>query len=344
MKRYINRYFLLLGVIILLGSCEDEIQKVELAKVDVEDPTAAQDLEFDVQLEESIEVKVGDVVHFNISGNADLIDFYSGAFGNAYAYKDQDRFYDVLANLSFRTGKSPNNNTEDNWNCAQLVYSTDFNGERTGPNAYTNAVAATWKPIPHEFAITAVPSDIAVYTDSGVGDISAIFAEGVPVYLAWHCTTQAESNRVQFRVIGSSIQGVVIDNAALSEELYTQGQLDFKWAENPASAEQPSNRPTVSSTQLQWSGIFGNKTVANPSHPLLGQFKEGYAISAPLELPQFNAGKDKPTLLVPKNDGTWATHEFIYTRPGVYEVVFVAARKNTNDEPITKTLTVTVTE
>jgi len=342
---------MLLGMIILLGSCEDEIQKVELAKVDVEDPTAVQSLEFDVQLEENVEVKVGDVVHFDISGNADLIDFYSGAFGNAYAYKDQDRFYDVLANLSFRSATAPDNSTPDNWKPAELRYSTDFNGDRSSPDAYASVKAATWIPITGRFKLPPgdeAPKSIAVYVDSEVADISDIFEGGGPVYLAWHCTTQAESARAQFRVIGSSIQGVVIDNAALSEELYTQGQLDFQWVLNPAAADQPASfLPLMSSTQLQWHGVFNNRstnTTPAQQHPLLGQFKEGYAISAPLELPQFNAGKDKPTLLVPKNDGTWSTHEFIYTRAGVYEVVFIAARKNTNDEPITKTLTVTVTE
>lgn len=344
MKKDLNRYFMWGVAVFFLAACSDHIEKQELPKVDVEDPTTVKDLDFAVQINGSQVYKVGDTVRFKITGNADLIDFYSGTFGNAYEYVEEDRFYDITANFSFQTGKSPDNQTEANWDCAKLMYSTDFNGERTGPNAYASAKAATWLPVPHSFLIKGQPEGIAEYQDSGTGDITDIFEEGGPVYLAWHCTTQAESNRVTFRVLNSIMEGVVIDNPKLSTRLYTQGQLDFKWAENGASADQPSNRPTVTSTQLQWNGVFGNKSPGTATHPLQGQFKEGYAISGPLTLPKFNAGRDKPNILVPQNNGTWPEYQFIYKRAGEYDVVFIGSKLKGTGEPILQRVKLTINE
>ncbi|NGM61343.1 DUF5017 domain-containing protein [Sphingobacterium sp. SGG-5] len=340
----IIKYWMALSIGVILACNADSVEVIELPKIDVEDPTVKGALEFDVEVTEIVK----DTVRFQLSGNPDLIDFYSGTFGNAYDYIDKDRFYDIMANLSFRSGKSPDNGSPENYDCAELLYSTDFNGEREDINAYASVKAATWIPITDRFELPqGKPEGIAVYKESGVKDVSDIFAEGKPVYLAWHCTTQAESSRVQFRVIESSIQGVVIDNSSLSTELYKQAEMDFKWVENQASAEQPASRPTVSTTQVNWNGIFNNKTSntnSSQQHPRLGQFKEGYAISKALELPRFNAGKDKPTLLTPKNDGNWGEYEFIYDKPGVYEVVFVASNVRDGGEPIMKTFTVTIAE
>jgi len=334
MKSTVRKYVIALGICAVLLSCnKDAEENIEKAKVDITDPTQKGTLEFEAGPVGATTFKVGDTVKFAFQGNADLVNFYSGAFGNAYDYIDKDRFYDITANLSFRSSTSPNNGSPVNYECAQLVYSTDFNGEQT----YNNVISAMWIPITDRFELpTGVPKTITDYVNSGVGDISDIFEEGKPVYLAWHCTTQAGSSRVQFRVIETSLKGVVIDNSALSKELYTQGDMNFKWVENQASAEQTSNRPSVSTTQLQWNGIFNNTA---------GPLKEGYAISKALELPQFNAGKDKPTILLPKNDGKWSTHTFIYDRPGTYEVVFVASRLGaSNESDIVKKMTITIEE
>lgn len=337
--RGIIKYWMALSIGVILACNADSVEVIELQKINVEDPTQKGALEFNVEVTEIVK----DTVRFQLSGNPDLIDFYSGTFGNAYAYKDQDRFYDVLANLSFKTGKYPENNTGSNNtavnnDCARLVYSTDFNGEREGENAYANVLAATWLPLTG-FRIKEKPeptgSAVTNLEDSGVQDISHIFQGVDHVYLAWHCTTQPASSRVQVGILQSSLQSVVIDNPALSTELYDQKGFDFKWVENEASASQTSNRPSVNDTRVLWTGIFNNLT---------GPLKEGYAISKALELPRFNAGKDKPTLLTPKNDGNWGEYEFIYDKPGIYEVVFVASNVRDGGEPIMKTFTVTIAE
>src|SRR5690606_38593801 len=305
-------------------------------------PMAAQEdkgtLDFDVTVDPGSMLRVGDKITFLFSGNADVVEFYSGTFGHAYDYRDKDRFYDVGAHLSFQSSKAPSTgNSQPNWEPAELFYSTDFNGDRTSANAYTSVKAATWIPITDRFNLPrGTPQGLTAYVHSGAGDITDIFAGDGPVYLAWHCTTQAASNRVQFRVIESSIQGAVADNSSLSTELYNQSQLNFQWVLNSAAANQGSRLPTdyTSATTLQWDGIYDNTS---------GPFKEGYAISEPLELPQFNAGRDVSTTIVGRWDANRMKYTFTYDKAGEYEVAFIAYYLGSEQE-ITKTLTLNIVE
>src|SRR5690606_10016141 len=93
------------------------------------------------------------------------------------------------------------------------------------------------------------------------------------------------------------------------------------WYENEASAAQTSNRPTSTSTMLTWNGTFNNTA---------GPYKEGYAVSGPIELPQFNAGTDKPRVLIMKQTEDVQEHRFIYNKAGNYEVVFIASGFSSN--------------
>lgn len=342
--KHVMKYFLLLCFSCMIVSCNEKAEDI-IPIEDNEEDTEREQLSFDGEIEAEETFKVGDTVQFNIEGNADMIAFYSGTFGNAYDYIDKDRFYDVIANLSFQSAKAPDNDNEINWHCARLLYSTDFNGDRSSEDAYASVNAATWTDITDRFVLPmGAPQGIAVYTNSGEADIVDLFEEEKPVYLAWHMTTEAESRRVQFRVINSSLKSVVVDDPSRSEELYNQNDFNFQWILNPAAAS-PTNTPvhSISTTQVMWNGFFQNFSTTSPAGTH-GEFKEGYAISMPLELPQFNAGKDKPTILLPKNDNTWSAHTFVYDKPGDYEVVFVASRTGDGQEEIIKKLNITIEE
>ncbi|NGM63215.1 DUF5017 domain-containing protein [Sphingobacterium sp. SGG-5] len=340
MKELFKKYLPILCILCTVVSCKDMpesfLTNTSELPMDVEEKPGA--LEFNVTVDPSSLLKVGEKVTFQFTGNAEVIAFYSGTFGNAYAYRDQDRFYDVGASLSFQSSKSPSSsNTQPNWEPAELFYSTDFNGDRSSPNAYTNVKAATWLPLTDRFELPrGTPQGLAAYVNSGMEDISDIFEGGGPVYLAWHCTTQAASNRVQFNVIESSIQGIVTDNPTLSTELYNQSQLNFQWVLNPAAANQGSRLPDeyTSATVLQWDGVYNN---------LSGPFKEGYAISEPLELPQFNAGRDTPMSIVGRWNNKTMKHTFTYDKAGEYEVAFIASHLGSEQE-IIKTITINIEE
>lgn len=106
--------------------------------------------------------------------------------------------------------------------------------------------------------------------------------------------------------------------------------MDFQWYQNEASATQGSNLPSVSSTQLLWNGIFNNLT---------GPFKEGYAVSKPVVLPELNAGTDKPLLIIAKQSEPSSSnkYKYVYNQEGEYEAVFIVSQVNSaNDEIIKK--------
>ncbi len=321
----IIKYGLLLSVC-TIWACNADIDKdMDKLKIEVQDPTAKGPLTFNVQLEKTT-FAVGDTVKFQLSGNPDLIDFYSGVAGNAYAYHDRDRFYDAVASLSFQTAKSAGNNPD----CAILYYSDEFDGNYT----LENVKNVNWKPITDRFVLDPMP-EVAGLTNtfSGESDITDVFASGTPIYFAWYCTTRAASQRTQFRVQQFTLKAAVADRPHLSTTLYTNPDVEFRWLLNAAAANQSSNIPRVTTAQTLWDGVFNNNA---------GPFKEGYAVTKALELPKFNGGKDKPTILLPETNGRWDEYRFIYDKVGEYEVVFKASSTKGDGVPVMKTFTITI--
>jgi len=314
MKDFMKTCIVALFAFAIITSCNKDVGEIiNKPKIDVEDPTASKPLEFNVRVDENSILKVGQPIKFIMEGNVAMVGLYSGAVGNNYDYRDTERFYKVIPKLSFDSNKTPDNNTTPNIDCAELLYTTDFNGIYT----YDNIKNVNWIPITSRFYLqTQLQATSSTYAASGQVDLSDIFEEGKPVYFAWLCKTKAASNRVQFRVQNFKLNGEVAEDNTLSSQLYSQAQFGFTWYENDASATQTSNRPTSTSTLLTWNGIFNNMT---------GPYKEGYAISSPITLPQYNAGKDKPIVIVTK----WVENEleqiYTYNKAGTYEVVFVAS-------------------
>lgn len=156
MKKFSNIY--LLGLIAVMGffGCE----KVGVDEVD-----------FDVDLQQGT-YKVGDSVRFNLSGNADIITFYSGKTGNNYdAITTQ-----VLSNkitLSFDSRMS----NAGQVNQLQVLASTNY----SGVNNMDALNAATWQDITNKFSL----SDISTtFSPSGNADITAIVKNNDPFYIA----------------------------------------------------------------------------------------------------------------------------------------------------------------
>ena len=82
--------------------------------------------------------QVGDTVHFNFTGNPDIISFYSGTDGNDYAYKDRT-MADGTSQLQFTSYAQYG--TQDS--SLQLMVSNNFSGTYDS----TNVVQATGSDI-----------------------------------------------------------------------------------------------------------------------------------------------------------------------------------------------------
>lgn len=330
MRDFIKRYVILLCLGLAMTSCNKDLEELGPSDGETETPVPPVPMQFDVKLKETNTFKAGDTVKFVLEGNANMVSFYSGTAGNDYSYRDKERFYDVLASLSFESNKTPANS--NNLDCAELLYTTEFNGVYT----YDNVKSVSWQPLTGRFQLqNELQANATTFLASGSADITEIFKAGKPVYFAWLSKTAAGTNRTQFRVQNFKLDGTVAENSSLSGQLYSQMQFGFQWVLNNAAAAQASNLPTVTSTLLTWSGIFNNLT---------GPYKEGYAVSGPIQLPKFNAGKDMPAVILPKGNQNAMEHKYIYKTPGVYEVVFIASNISSNKQPeITKTINITIT-
>jgi hypothetical protein len=330
MRDFIKRYVILLCIGILVASCNKDLEELGPSEGETETPTPPVPMQFDVKMKETNTFKAGDTVKFILEGNANVVDFYSGTAGNDYSYRDKERFYNVLASLSFESNKTPANS--NNIDCAELFYTTDFNGVYT----YDNVKSADWQSLTNRFQFQSeLQATSTTYLASGNVDITEVFKAGKPVYFAWLTKTAAGTNRTQFRVQNFKLEGAVADDSSLSGQLYSQMQFDFRWVLNGAAAAQASSLPTVTSTLLTWNGIFNNLT---------GSYKEGYAVSGPIQLPQFNAGKDMPTVIITKQKEDVLEHKYVYKEPGAYEVVFIASNTASNKQPeIIKKITITIT-
>ena len=114
---------------------------------------------FEVTLPGSV-FKVGEPVAFSLSGNPDIISFYSGEAGNAYEYKDKDRITPAEMTLSFTTLASSGTAGYPNPAMAPISYSTDFDGDYTEEGVRR----ATWTDISDNFKF---PTDVGQNIPSG---------------------------------------------------------------------------------------------------------------------------------------------------------------------------------
>lgn len=257
---------------------------------------------------------VGERVKFNIEGSPDMINFYSGVVGNDYAHHAEERIYDMVPSLSFRAAKFAGNNQD----CAELLYTTDFNGVYE----YENLKSVKWTNISSRFNIPPIVGSSASFSNAGTSDISDLIVEGKPIYFAWYCKTNEASERTRFQVMDFNVNGVVSGNTDLSGILYSQAQLSFKWVLNEAAAAQLTNKPSVTNTLLYWDGIFNNTA---------GPLKDGYAVSGPVMISdQINLGLDKPTVIKSMQNENMAEYYHSFDKPGEYEVAFVGYNVNFN--------------
>lgn len=357
MKEVIKIYVvlgLLLGVTV---SCNEQLVPLESIGIVGDMPNDEPGpLEFDVEVDEISPLKVGEPVTFRLRGNVHVVRFFSGDFGNDYEYRDKDRFHDVLLEIGYQHYRYGNNNPHsvNADHTGILLYSNNFNGE---DYSYDNVVAADW----HEVGSFLLPEafngvndanfrDAVTEDGSTQLDITSLFEEDNPLYLAFYCRVNTGTQRTAYRVRNFGINAVVEEDPSLGGTLHTQAQLDFRWALNPDAAAQANinqgnnaDRPVIlnEGAELRWVWPTGGDHVPPPT----GDAYIGYAVSGPIELPQYNLGKDAPKFFATSWNENVMEHVHTYSKAGEYEVVFIGSNINTPDrQEILKRITIQVTE
>lgn len=295
-----KKYLTIAVVLLTITACKDAYE----VKVPV----------FNVWTEKSV-YAVGEQVKFNIDGSPDMLDFYSGEIGRDYSYHDVERIYnDTKPNLSFRAAKYAGNNED----CAQLYCVKDLGTNYTFEDVKT--AVSNGVNLSSRFSIPPIVGTAATFSNAGTADISDLTQDDKPIYLVWHCKTNAGSQRTRFQVMDFNINGVALNNPDLSGVLHSQTALSFKWLLNEATATQASNLPSVTNTLIYWDSIFDNLT---------GPLKEGYAVSIPVKIGDvMNLGLDKGKVIKGIQNENMVDYFHTFNKPGEYEVAFVGYNVN----------------
>lgn len=267
-------------------------------------------------------------VTFALSGNADVISFYSGETLRDYEYKDGRIVKTKNIQMAFSSNCKLNSGTIALMNQLSVVASTNFNGKLTDDDVQ----AATWKDISARFKLSPL-----VTTDdflpSGVADISDLFEKGKPLYVAFKYLTPPQTTttrHTQWRIrdyVLSRITDLGVNTLASQSttpwNLYHKGPLE-------------SGRSSNTTTQLT---LRGNNSAVN-----FGQATEDWAVSPAIQLIEdADIGPDRPLAIKTRIDVPLTSYTFNYAVPGNYKAVFVATNVNSKgEEKVVKTINVTI--
>lgn len=256
--------------------------------------------------------QVGEPVTFKLNGNPDNIVFYSGEIGHNYAYKDRYRADgDLLINFNswVRFG--------DIYHNLKFLVSSDFNGIYDKESVE----AATWVDLSDKFRFS-VKED---HTPSGEVNLKEYVGaeEDAKLFVAFRY--EDEEKAVQNNWIIRSIALDYVSNEGIRSNLATMPTMGWKVVdfENPAVTWN-----TTSTSQIQ---IDGGKNQPKNVDWIISQ--------------AFDVRKTTPDkgIALKNISTTMDEYKYVYTKPGIYEVVFETTSDwyNGSDHAVTK-LTVEV--
>ena len=265
-------------------------------------------------------VKAGQEVVFNLTGNPDLITFYSGEAGKEYEYADQDRIGDVEVQMSFMTTTSSGTKGAPNPAGLPLYYSTDFSGNYE----VKEVMAATWVEITDRFEM---PTDTDVSNmPSGSPSVDDIFPkDGTPVYLMFSYSLKKYeealgNGRTQWQIKDLNIDGVASYG---SQSLYDIKSCDWQFVYGPGTENNVSQTPDLPGSSARILFRFDFRPASD---------MQLWAVSGPLQRPEsVNLGPDRGVGIKTSADPALRQYKYTYTKPGEYVATFVAVNANSSD-------------
>ncbi len=287
---------------------------------------------FDVTVSKTT-VEVGKTVTFNITGNPDLITFWSGEKGHDYAYRETERIYTSQMSFSFSTTTKSGTTDFPNPSVVPIAWSSDFTGEYT-----EDAVkAATWNDItdmftlPDKSGITKMPS--------GSVQISPFYSglsTSEPIYFRYHfkysSEEQAKGNgRTQWTFDSVSFTGMT---DGVSEEIYDLADAGWQIVETESCADQ-TRKSSVENGKIAFDCGF------SAPHDV-----ECWAVSGAIyNEGAINLGVDYGLGIKAIADAELTSYSYIYDKPGDYTVTFVGANANAYDrKEVVKVINIKVVE
>lgn len=276
--------------------------------------------EFEVTVRSST-VKVGDPVTFYISGNPDLISFWSGEKTHVYSNAAVSSERGVKQWVQFESqsaGTQPNN--------LKLMISKDFSGTYDAENI----AKATWTDITNRVPVWATNS---TRVRSGEVDLRDFSTEqnNKPIYIGLHYNSPKNTLDptrwilVNFQVHNVLANGITTTFApslasSLFKPVYLKDQT-YKWD-------------------------IGSGMIS-PNPPIGAEEHESWAISGPIDLNRVGTADFANTsdgLLKGISDAPVREYSYNFLAAGKYTVTFVASNVSLKDKKtIVKNLEITVT-
>lgn len=259
---------------------------------------------------------VGDTVKFQLSGAPANVVFYSGVAGNNYDTRNVLTATGGLPEMTFTTALTAATGSSTATNISLLI-SNNF----TGNYNQTDILAATWTDITSSVVIPGINQRVV---------LTPYVAQGKPLYVAF-----------KFQTIDPS----------KSQRLVTVSNFTFKTVYPNQTYQNAINVYDAGFAAYDFAGIIGKWVIPITStsnttftHHFVAASSEAdndWAISKAM---QTNAVfPDKGITLKALSNDVLTEFKYIFTKPGMYKIVFVASNNTNQDyKEVVKEFNVTV--
>lgn len=341
----------------LLHSCSKEI--------DVDSP------DFDVTTTAS-SYTAGQPVSFKVTGNAQVISFYSGETLKDYAFKDGRSVNVANGGLTMQFSSSLQVGTQTNQ--LSILASSDFNGDYS---TVTSVKAATWTDITNRFTL----GTTATFVSSGAPptDLSDLLVAGKPLYIAFRYITKpqatdglarqyfiqsfflrskkdsfnatpvviADQNAIGFRIVDENKAKAPARSSVSPTRLTLYGN-EYLYAGlpryDPANPLLDPNNPIFDPNSPFYNPLAVVQPPFDPNSPYNDPLSENWAVSKAITLNAVNLGPDWSTAIKAGIAAAPITqYTYTYSKPGTYKAVFVGSNNSIDKgEEIVKSIQLTI--
>ncbi|QBQ40650.1 DUF5017 domain-containing protein [Sphingobacterium psychroaquaticum] len=304
------RYVLLFLAVLMGGSCSKELK------------TLAPD--FDVQVLQST-AKVGQPIQFDFVGDANIITFYSGEFGNDYHYADKDSIIALeKLNLSFQNQVRGQGGTAPFCQADQFHVLISSDLDLTGVAAedqLDKIKQAKWVDLTTKYAWSPLNcSSTNPYIAAGVHNIAEHITKNKRNYIAFRYTnrpnTMENGKSAIWRFQALTLSAVTPLGTTV---LMTQANAGWK----------PVYEGGIAAWMANAFDLSASSSAVTMRGPLTttGTY-EMWCVSNPFVITDTNLGHNPGVAVKAYIDKPIRSYSYIYKKPGTYEVVFIATNAN----------------
>lgn len=304
-------FLLSLGCCLLWTSCKKDIPG-----------TVDKNGSFDAALPVPL-ISADDTALFTLSGNPDVIAFYSGEPGNNY--DNRERTVLTGGRLKVKFDSRVNNKPADT---LEVLLSRDFNGIFDS----SNVAAANWKKLTGLFTFPLPSTPLGTFVSSGTPpgtftDITDSVIAGQPFYFAFRYDIN-KNNNIEWSIAKLGMYNFFTDGTATSTVIDSMSNNSGGFA--AVKMGETANRWTKTSTLYKFLNSSSSKLGA--SHWYISRALNPNAVSP-----------DRPVVVKNISQSPLSVYKYRYRTPGTYKAVFVAAYSRLNYErAFVKEFTVTV--